>query len=240
MEAEAPGRRPSSSRPARRRARRGGRPGAPASRSRTVSCSSVSRASPTRPWVPGWLRPISSASMSIWITCCAAWNGTVASRVPTARTTSARSRWRRTGEPGQSAAPSERSLASLMRALALGGHDNGGLEVLRDGMERLVGAREIDPPPATMTSCRAAVRRAAARSISAATPAGADRRRIEERHLALVLEGLGRDVDDDRARTPRPELARSPRGRVRDLGTWSTRLRHFVTGATASSCSLTS
>ena len=51
-------------------------------------------------------------------------------------------------EADRGAGPERRAEREVARvadgALALGGHDDGGLEVLRDGMERLVGAREID------------------------------------------------------------------------------------------------
>ena len=45
-----------------------------------------------------------------------------------------------------------------------------------------------------------------------------DRRRIEERDLALVLERLGRDVHDDRPRPPGPELAHRLADRGGDVG----------------------
>ena len=76
----------------------------------------------------------------------------------------------------------------------------------------------LTPPPAMITGSLAATRSATARSSSGAGAAGRSTGgRVQERHLALVLEGLGGDVDDDRARPPGTELARRLADRGGDL-----------------------
>ena len=201
-------------RTASRSARRDGRAG-PAARRRSASRSSVARASPTRPCVPGWLRPISSGSTSIWITCCAGLERH-------------RRQPRADGEDDvrpvqmeadRGAGPergAQREVARVaQRPLALGGHDDGGLQVLGDGAEGIVGAPEVD---AAAGHDHRVPRRD--QEPDGALELGRRRRRplgrgrVEEGDLALVLERLRRDVHDDRARPAGPELA----GRLADRG----------------------
>ncbi len=81
--------------------------GGDAARSRSSRASRVARASPTSPSVSLWLRPISCSSASIWTMRVPGLKDTVASRLPTASTTSASWMWARSGDSRQNAAPSE-------------------------------------------------------------------------------------------------------------------------------------
>src|SRR3989442_1166234 len=120
------------------RERRGGA----AARRRSRSSASVARASPTRPKVFLWFRPITSPSTSSWITCCSGIGAARARRLPTARIASAASKYRRSA---------------------------------------LCGAR------------------------------------LHELHLAFALHRVGRHLEVDGARPPRPELLDRLVGGARDV-----------------------
>ena len=181
---------------------------------RSSRASSVARASPTRPSVSLWLRPISCSSASIWMMRVPGLKVTRARRLPTASTTSASWTWSRSGESRQKAAPSESVVVVADRALALGGLGHAGLQVLGDRGERVVRAREVHA--AARVDQRRARGRAAARRRG--------RRRARPRR-----GGAPRRAAAARPR-PRPPSSRAasrsrPGGAGRVLS-WTHRLAH--------------
>ncbi len=167
----------------------------------------MARASPTRPRVSLWLRPISRSSASIWTM-----------RVPGLKVDQGQARAHREHHVRLVHVVAERRVAPVggaerervvvaHRALALGGLGHAGLQVLGHRGERVVRAGEMDAA-ARVDERRARAQQQLGRAVHVARGGRGPgdlggRQQLGE---ALVLHRLGRHLELDRARPARPEL----------------------------------